>query len=58
MKEFKIRKEINNEITKGYDEDTLEVKSSSVVKWEENLPMGFHSKEKPKTFNYNNNGFL
>ena len=51
MKEFKIRKEINNEITKGYDEDTLEVKSSSVVKWEENLPMGFHSKEKPKTFN-------
>ena len=33
MKEFKIRKEINNEITKGYDEDTSEVKSSSVVKW-------------------------
>jgi len=58
MKEFKIRKEIKNEITKKIDEDTLEVKSSSVVKWEENLPMGFHSKEKPKTFNYNNNGFL
>ena len=51
MKEFKIRKEIKNEITKKIDEDTLEVKSSSVVKWEENLPMGFHSKEKPKTFN-------
>ena len=51
MKEIQTKKEINNEITKGYDEDTLEVKSSSVVKWEENLPMGFHSKEKPKTFN-------
>ena len=37
-----------NEITKGFDEGTSEVKSSSVVKWEENLPMGFHSKEKPK----------
>jgi hypothetical protein len=48
MKEFKIRKEINNEITKGYDEDTSEVKSSSVVKWEENLSMGYHSEEKPK----------
>jgi len=29
------------------------VKSSSVVKWEENLPMGFHSKEKPTTLNIN-----
>ena len=48
MKEFKIRKEINNEITKGYDEDTSEVKSSTVVKWEENLSMGYHSEEKPK----------
>lgn len=42
-----INNEINNEITKEIDEDTSEVKSSSVVKWEENLPMGFHSKEKP-----------
>ena len=42
-----IRKEVNNEIIKEIDEDTSEVKSSSVVKWEENLPMGFHSKEKP-----------
>ena len=42
-----MRKEINNEITKEIDEDTSEVKSSSVVKWEENLPMGFHSEEKP-----------
>ena len=42
-----IRKELNNEITKEIDEDTSEVKSSSVVKWEENLPMGFHSEEKP-----------
>jgi len=33
MKEFKIRKEINNEITKGYDEDTSKVESSSVVKF-------------------------
>ena len=41
------RKEINNEITKEIDEDTLEVKSSSVVKWEENLPMGFNSEERP-----------
>ena len=48
MKEFKIRKEINNEITKGYDEDTSEVKSSTEVKWEENLPMDFHSEEKSK----------
>ena len=32
MKEFKIRKEINNEIIKENDENTLEVKSSSVVK--------------------------
>ena len=42
-----MRKEVNNEITKRFDEDTLEVKSSSVVKWEENFPMGFHSEEKP-----------
>jgi hypothetical protein len=35
-------------MTTEIDEDTSEVKSSSVVKWEENLPMGFHSKEKPK----------
>jgi hypothetical protein len=56
MKEFKIRKEINNEMTTEIDEDTSEVKSSSVVKWEENLPMGFHSKEKPTKFN--NNRFL
>ena len=35
-----MRKEVNNEITKGFDEDTSEVKSS-VVNWEENLPMGF-----------------
>ena len=48
MKEFKKRKEVNNEITKEIDENTSEVKSSSVVKWEEKLPMGFHSKEKPK----------
>ena len=48
MKEFKIRNEINNEITKGYDEDTSEVKSSTEVKWEENLPMDFHSEEKSK----------
>ena len=47
MIENQIRKEINNEITKEIDEDTSEVKSSSVVKWEENLPMGFHSEEKP-----------
>ena len=53
-----MRKEINNEITKEIDEDTSEVKSSSVVKWEDNLPMGFHSEEKPTKFNYNNNGFL
>ncbi len=32
-----MRKEINNEITKEIDEDTSEVKSSSVVKWEENF---------------------
>ena len=44
-----IRKEIKNEITKEIDEDTSEVKSSSVVKWKENLSMGFHSEEKPKT---------
>ena len=31
------RKEVNNEITKEIDEDTSEVKSSSVVKWKENL---------------------
>ena len=43
-----MRKEINNEITKEIDEDTSEVKSSSVVKWEENLLMGYHSEEKPK----------
>ena len=43
-----MRKEINNEMTTEIDEDTSEVKSSSVVKWEENLPMGFHSEEKPK----------
>ena len=43
-----MRKEVNNEITKEIDENTSEVKSSSVVKWEENLPMGFHSEEKPK----------
>ncbi len=47
MNEIKMRKEVNNEITKEIDEDTSEVKSSSVVKWEENLPMGFHSEEKP-----------
>ncbi|MDC3340864.1 hypothetical protein OAV50_00060 [Flavobacteriaceae bacterium] len=58
MKEFKIRKEINNEITKEIDEDTLEVKSSTVVTWKENLSMGFHSEEKSTKFNYNNNGFL
>lgn len=29
MKEFKIRKEVNNEITKEIDENTSEVKSSS-----------------------------
>jgi hypothetical protein len=33
MIENQIRKEINNEITKEIDEDTSEVKSSSVVKW-------------------------
>ena len=43
-----MRKEINNEITKEIDEDTSEVKSSSVVKWKENLPMDFHSEEKSK----------
>ena len=48
MIENQIRKEINNEITKEIDENTSEVKSSSVVKWEEKLPMGFHSEEKPK----------
>ena len=48
MIENQIRKEVNNEITKGFDEDTSEVESSSVVKWGENLPMGFHSEEKPK----------
>ena len=47
MIENQIRKEINNEITKEIDENTSEVKSSSVVKWEENLPMGFNSEEKP-----------
>ena len=46
MIENQIRKEIKNEITKEIDEDTSEVKSSSVVKWEDNLPMGFHSEEK------------
>ena len=45
-----MRKEINNEITKEIDEDTSEVKSSSVVKWEENLSMGFHSEKKPKNY--------
>ena len=33
MIENQIRKEINNEITKRNDENTLEVKSSSVVKF-------------------------
>ena len=47
MNEIKMRKEVNNEITKRFDEDTSEVKSSSVVKWEDNLPMGFHFEEKP-----------
>ena len=47
MIENQIRKEIKNEITKEIDEDTLEVKSSSVVKWKENLSVGFHSEEKP-----------
>ena len=46
MKEIQMRKEINNEMTTEIDEDTSEVKSSTVVKWEENLPMGFHSEEK------------
>ena len=56
MKEFKIRKEVNNEITKGLDEDTSEVKSSTVVKWKENLSMGFHSEE--KSIKFDNNRFL
>ena len=42
-----MRKEINNEITKEIDEDTSEVKSLSVVKREDKLPMDFHSEEKP-----------
>jgi hypothetical protein len=33
MKEIQMRKEVNNEITKGFDEDTSEVKSS-VVKFQ------------------------
>ena len=48
-----MRKEINNEITKEINEDTSEVKSSSVVKWKENLSMGFHSEEKSTTLNIN-----